>query len=58
MILLYSAIGVLIGVSLVGIAIWFGIFPSLSNRKSRPPEPSGNSTEPNDSTNICGTGND
>jgi hypothetical protein len=55
MTLLYSAIGVLGGFSLLGLAVWVGISPSLSERKSWLPEPSGNSPEPNDSSNVAST---
>jgi hypothetical protein len=58
MILLYSAIGIVSGLGIVAAAVWFGLYPSIANRKSCLPEPSGNSHEPNDSTNIWGTGND
>ncbi|NYJ15460.1 hypothetical protein GGI64_006572 [Rhizobium leguminosarum] len=57
MIWIYSVIGVLIGVLLIGLAIWLGMSPSLSERKSWLPEPSGNSVEPNDSS-IAGQGSD
>lgn len=57
MILLYSAIGIVGGLGLVAVAVWFGLYPSIANRNSSLPEPSGNSNEPN-STNIWGSGND
>ncbi|NKK74888.1 hypothetical protein GFM13_32225 [Rhizobium leguminosarum bv. viciae] len=57
MIWIYSVIGVLIGVLLPGLAIWFGISPSLSERKSCLPQPSGNSVQPYDA-NITDTGNE
>ncbi|ASS53951.1 hypothetical protein E0H39_35205 [Rhizobium leguminosarum bv. viciae] len=57
MIWIYSVIGVLSGALLIGLAIWVGMSPSLSDRKSWLPEPSGNSVEPNDSS-IAGSGSD
>ncbi len=57
MVFIYSAIGLLIGLPLVGLTIWLGLSPSLYNQKSRLPEPSDNATEPQ-STNIWGAGND
>ncbi|TRL37715.1 hypothetical protein [Rhizobium straminoryzae] len=51
MILLFSIIGIVTGLGLVAVAVWFGLYPSIANRKSSLPEPSGNSNEPN-STNI------
>ncbi|MBB3649734.1 hypothetical protein FHX14_005976 [Rhizobium sp. BK619] len=57
MIWIYSVIGVLIGVLLIGLALWLGMSPSLSERQSWLPEPSGNSVESNDSS-IAGQGSD
>ncbi len=57
MIWIYSVIGVLIGLALLGLTIWFGISPSLSERKSWLPQPSGNSVDPYDA-NITDTGNE
>jgi hypothetical protein len=58
MVLLYSAIGIVCGLAVVAVAVWVAFYPSLTNRESSLPEPGGNSHEPNDSTNIWGTGND
>ena len=57
MIWIYSVIGVLIGALLIGLAIWFGTSPSLSDQKSWLPQPSGNCVDPNDA-NITDTGNE
>ncbi|NKL60406.1 hypothetical protein EHI47_24550 [Rhizobium leguminosarum] len=57
MIWIYSVIGVLSGALLIGLAIWVGTSPSLSDRKSWLPQPSGNSVDPYDA-NITDTGNE